>query len=83
MINNLILIIIIIYIIIIISILIFLKEILKEYKNNFKIIRESLFDLWKEVVRISDNQTRILKSTIEVIENINKEIENIKNNKKM
>lgn len=83
MINNLILIIIIIYIIINISVLIFLKEILKEYKNNFKIIRESLFDLWKEVARISDNQTKILKSTIETIESINKEIENIKNNKKI
>lgn len=44
MINNLILAIIIIIYIINIFIILYLKEILKEYKGNFKIIKESLFD---------------------------------------
>lgn len=78
MINNLILAIIIVVYIINIFIILYLKETLKEYKGNFKIIEESLFDLWKEVSRISDNQTKILKSTVKAIENINKELENIK-----
>lgn len=81
--NNLILATIIVIYIINIFIILSLKEILKEYKNNFKIIQESLFDLWKEVSRISDNQTKILKSTVKAIENINKEIKDIKCDKKM
>ena len=50
--NNLILAIIIVICIINIFIILYLKATLKEYKGNFKIIKESLFDLWKEIARI-------------------------------
>lgn len=83
MINNLILAIIIVVYIINIFIVLYLKETLKEYKSNFKIIEESLFDLWKEIARIRSNQDKMLKYTIEALESINKEIKDIKCDKKM
>lgn len=83
MINNLILAIIIIIYIINIFIILYLKETLKEYKDNFKIIEESLFDSWKEIARIRSNQDKMLKYTIEVLDSVNKELKDIKNDKKM
>ena len=81
--NNLILAIIIVIYIINIFIILYLKATLKEYKGNFKIIKESLFDLWKEIARIRSIQDKILKYTIEALDNINKEIKDIKCDKKM
>lgn len=81
--NNLILAIIIVICIINIFIILYLKATLKEYKDNFKIIKESLFDLWKEIARIRSIQDKMLKYTIEALDNINKEIKDIKCDKKM
>ena len=81
--NNLILAIIIVICIINIFIILYLKATLKEYKGNFKIIKESLFDLWKEIARIRSIQDKMLKYTIEALDNINKEIKDIKCDKKM
>lgn len=83
MINNLILAIITVIYIINIFIILYLKEILKEYKDNFKIIKESLFDSWKEIARIRSNQDKMLKYTIEVLDSVNKELKDIKSDKKM
>ena len=83
MINNLILAIIIVIYIINIFIILYLKEILKEYKDNFKIIKESLFDSWKEIARIRSNQDKMLKYTIEVLDSVNKELKDIKSDKKI
>lgn len=83
MINNLILAIIIVIYIINIFIILYLKETLKEYKGNFKIIKESLFDLWKEIARIRSNQDKMLKYTIEVLDSVNKESKDAKYDKKM
>lgn len=83
MINNLILAIIIIICIINIFIILYLKETLKEYKDNFKIIKESLFDSWKEIARVRSIQDKMLKYTIEALDSINKELKDIKSNKKM
>ena len=82
MINNLILAIIIVIYIINIFIILYLKETLKEYKGNFKIIEESLFDSWKEIARIRSNQDKMLKYTIEVLDSVNKELKDIKSDKK-
>ena len=82
MINNLILAIIIVIYIINIFIILYLKETLKEYKGNFKIIEESLFDSWKEIARIRSNQDKMLKYTIETLDNVNKELKDIKSDKK-
>lgn len=82
MINNLILAIIIVIYIINIFIILYLKETLKEYKDNFKIIKESLFDSWKEIARIRSNQDKMLKYTIEVLDSVNKELKDIKSDKK-
>lgn len=81
--NNLILAIIIVIYIINIFIILYLKATLKEYKGNFKIVKESLFDLWKEIARIRSIQDKMLKYTIEAFDNINKEIKDIKCDKKM
>lgn len=83
MINNLILAIIIIICIINIFIILYLKEILKEYKDNFKIIKESLFDSWKEIARVRSIQDKMLKYTIEALDSVNKELKDIKSDKKM
>lgn len=83
MINNLILAIIIVICIINIFIILYLKETLKEYKDNFKIIKESLFDSWKEIARIRSNQDKMLKYTIEALDSINKESKDVKYDKKM
>lgn len=81
--NNLILVIIIVICIINIFIILYLKATLKEYKDNFKIIKESLFDLWKEIARIRSIQDKMLKYTIEALDSVNKEIKDIKCDKKM
>ena len=81
--NNLILAIIIVICIINIFIILYLKATLKEYKDNFKIIKESLFDLWKEIARIRSIQDKMLKYTIEALDSVNKEIKDIKCDKKM
>ena len=83
MINNLILAIIIVIYIINIFIILYLKENMKEYKGNFKIIEESLFDSWKEIARIRSNQDKMLKYTIEVLDSVNKELKDIKSDKKI
>lgn len=83
MINNLILAIIIAIYIINIFIILYLKETLKEYKSNFKIIKESLFDSWKEIARVRSIQDKMLKYIIEALDNINKELKDIKCDKKM
>ena len=81
--NNLILVMIIVICIINIFIILYLKATLKEYKDNFKIIKESLFDLWKEIARIRSIQDKMLKYIIEALDSVNKEIKDIKCDKKM